>query len=31
VDDFIKNYSDYLEVCFNDYRLALKKIKWKKY
>jgi predicted O-methyltransferase YrrM len=27
VDNFIKNYSDYLEVCFNDYRLAVKKIK----
>jgi predicted O-methyltransferase YrrM len=27
VDDFIKNYSDYLEVCFSGYRLALKKIK----
>ena len=27
VDNFIKNYSDYLEVCYNDYRLAVKKIK----
>jgi predicted O-methyltransferase YrrM len=27
VDNFIKNYSDYLEVCFSDYRLAIKRIK----
>jgi len=27
VDDFVKNYSDYLEICFSGYRLAVKKIK----
>jgi hypothetical protein len=27
VDNFISNYSDYLEVCWSDYRIAVKKIK----
>jgi predicted O-methyltransferase YrrM len=27
IDDFIKNYADYLEVVWSDYRLAIRKIK----
>lgn len=27
VDNFISNYGDYLEVCWSDYRMAVKKIK----
>ena len=29
VDNFISNYADYLEVIWSDYRMAIKKIKWK--